>query len=347
MPITKTALDLSTLQQQVLDDMGIDAWYLTPLQRPQGAEDQQHHTMISGLVDSLSMPTEVSTNAMSASDLPALSRPVAEDNGSARALSGHHQSMAAVVQQTEAEAGKAVAVNGAQTGARRVHNVPTVSIDAARNVAPPAQMELFFPVVHDAPHDWAAVRQCTLDLSAQTGLPYCLGTGTQVADNLLVLPPPDYPLRQRSGVARETENAEQTTEKPLFNAAEQQLLTEILLSIGVSLTDCYATALLKQPMRYGLDPDAEILSAHLPLLAAELALSQPERLWLFGAAACHAVLQTAAPLSVLMFKNYTLSYSDTDNTTHQAEVICLPPLDYLLALPSEKASVWQRIKHLA
>ncbi len=335
------------MQRQVLDDLGIDAWYLTPLQRPESSEDIQHHAVISDLVDSLQV---VSDNAHSQTAA------VATPQGlSGKALAtGSKQSAAAdntneqthLPSQATADSAKNHVVAVKQHEPRREHVIPTVTLDSDRNIAPPAESELAFPDVSEQPGDWSSVRQAAVDLATAAQLPYCLGEGAQTTADMLILPPPDYPLRTHRK-AEGNIDPRQVTEKPLFSAAKRQLLSEILHSIGRSLSDCYVTPLLKMPMRYGLDPDAETLTAHLPLLAAELALTAPKRLFLFGATTCHALLQTAAPLSALMPKNYTLRYTDHKKNTHQAEVICLPPLDYLLALPAEKAVVWQHIQHLA
>ncbi|PIE44897.1 MAG: hypothetical protein CSA45_04975 [Gammaproteobacteria bacterium] len=340
-------LNLSPVQRQILDDLGIDAWYLTPLQRPESSEDIQHHAVISDLVDSLQVVSGDARSQTAAVATPQGSPGEAlatVDEQNAAADNTDEQSH--LPPQATAGSPKKRVVAVKQHEPRREHVIPTVTLDSDRNVAPPAELELAFPDVSEQPGDWSSVRQAAVDLAAAAQLPYCLGEGAQTTADMLILPPPDYPLRTHRKAEGDAD-PRQVTEKPLFTAAERQLLSEILHSIGRSLSDCYATPLLKLPMRYGLDPDAETLAAHLPLLAAELALSTPKRLFLFGATTCHALLQTAAPLSLLMPKNYTLRYTDYKKNTCQAEVICLPPLDYLLALPAEKSVVWQHIQHLA
>lgn len=329
-------LHLSSLQQQVLAEMGVDAWYLTPLTRYESAEDQQHRAVISDLVDTLQMQDDTVSTLPPAPAVSVQTTPTTlPDNTSNNVKYTKATNIVDTVTTTKT----------AKQAARRVHTIPTVTIDRTRNVAAPTQTELAFPPIQTAPDNWQNLRKAIIAQANDVQLPYCFGIGSQQAENLLIMPPPDYPLRQRNSDSREPKR--QAVERAVLHEPEQQLLSDILHSVGISLADCYTTPLLKHPMRYGLDPDAEALSAQLPLLAAELALVQPTRLWLLGTAACHAILQTAAPMSALLPKRYMLSYTTTDKRTQQADVICLPSLDYLLALPAEKSVVWQNIKKLA
>lgn len=344
MPTNDNALNLSPLQQQTLDDLGVDAWFLTPLAHPETVENQQYTAIIDGLVDSLTQPTDSIANTTPSPASPPVSNKLSaipsNPKESEKQGSATNTTVAAdpPSHQTTVHSTQKIPAN-----ARRQHIVPTVLLDAERNIAPPAQRDLAFPDVSTISGDWQIIRESAIALAAAEQLPYVLGIGDQHADNVLVFPPPDYPVRQRRSA---DDNATTVGEKPLLNDAEQQLLREMLASVDIDLAKSYSTPLLKHPMRYGLDPDAPALAAQLPILAAELALTRPKRLWLFGAVACQTLLQTAAPIADLMCKEYTISYLDSENTARRAAIICLPALDYLLALPSEKAGVWQRIKSL-
>ncbi len=115
----------------------------------------------------------------------------------------------------------------------------------------------------------------------------------------------------------------------------------MLACVGIAWENTYRTPLLKHPSQYGRDPDAETLRNQLPLLASELSLVLPQRIWLFGNLPSQTVLDTQAPLSALVEKNYRLAYQTQNGEQRTADIICLPDLDYLLALPAEKGRVWQ------
>ncbi len=127
----------------------------------------------------------------------------------------------------------------------------------------------------------------------------------------------------------------------LLDKAEKTLLSNILQSIGFSDEQCYVTALLKQPTRYRRDPDEQMLQIHLPILLAELALLAPKRILLSGRITTQVMLSTKAPLSQLMHTDYTLLVAGKS-----LSVRCLPSLHYYLALPSQKAQLWQWLKTL-
>ncbi len=128
---------------------------------------------------------------------------------------------------------------------------------------------------------------------------------------------------------------------------EQKLLTSLLASINISLNDCYQTTLLKEKTQFGQDANEQMLQTHLSYIASELALTKPKNIWIFGRQAAQAILQTNAPLAHLIGNKYQLQYQldNQGNDICIANVICLPSLNYLLAMPSEKSVVWKTIKH--
>ncbi len=125
----------------------------------------------------------------------------------------------------------------------------------------------------------------------------------------------------------------------LLDKAEKTLLSNLLQSIGLAYKQCYITPLLKQSTRYRRDPDEQMLQTYLPILLAELALVAPKRIILSGRITTQVMLSTKAPLSQLMHTDYTLSVAGKS-----LAVRCLPSLHYYLALPSQKAQLWQWLK---
>lgn len=207
---------------------------------------------------------------------------------------------------------------------------PAVKLNREINSSPPETTEIVFPSSDCVADNWQALATAITALPEQQGSAFH-GQGSQTAKWLLIAPPPT----RHSATAGELLDEEETT-----------LLNAILEAINCPKEKVYYTPLVKQANRYNFDPESQVLAQQLPLLATELALLQPEKVLLLGQVAANVVLQTHALLADLMAQPYQLHYQAAGQT-RQAELLCIPSLDYFLALPSEKAMLWQCIKQWA
>lgn len=310
--------------------MGFDAWYLTPLQRPESADDIAHTKLIDSLVGSLAevqghpaLQTSLSSSVTEQTITEPTDRPQATETIS--------RSMGDLMQNatTSIPASLAAKQPPMDKPSRRViQPPPPIKLPQQPDIQPPSSNDLLFPVFPDRSQllTWEALQAEAHSLAKLAQQRCYLGLGNSQADDFFIFPPPD-----------------RLCEKQLNETKEQQLLTEMLASIEIDWQAGYSTRLLKQATRYDKDPEAAELSTQLSLLASELALVQPRRIWLFGTLVCRSLMQSSAPLSILMNGDYHLRYSGHDGEK-TAQLLCLPTVDYLLALPSEKGKVWQVLK---
>ncbi len=340
---------LSTWQRQVVADLGIDAWYLAPLQPLVTSDDKAHQQLIDGLLGSISAHDAAISPAVapSASVAPLTDTTDTTVTAVAESQSSPHSASASpslspsmsTMGNVPRAVGKVLektAVAGAGASSRRVLTPPpAIRVDTQHNIHPPEDEVLRLSA---SPDDltWTAVSERAQQLAEQAQQPYCLGQGNQQATDCFMLPPFEV---GRTATTDDISSA-------LLRAPARQLLSELFTAIGIDFANGYQTPVLKYETPLGTVADDALLAQHLALLASELALIVPARIWLFGSVACRLVMQTAAPLSALMSKHYRLSYLDAQQQRQQAQLICLPEPDYLLALPAEKGKVWQRLKYL-
>ncbi len=342
-----TAL-LSTWQRQVVADLGIDAWYLTPLQPLVTSDDKAHQQLIDGLLGSISehddaVPPAVTTSVPAANaQVTVTTAPLAESLAHTAAtavteVQAPSPSMPANAPRAVGEVLEKTTGAGVNSSSRRVLTPPpTIRVDAQQNIQPPEEGVLSLSASPDY-LTWTALAERIKQLAEQAQQTYCLGQGNQQAAECFIFPPsePNHASANHEGVLQ------------WLHPPAKQLLSEMLAAIGVDFADSYQTPVLKHATAFGQAPDQALLDAHLAVLASELVLVSPARIWLLGGAVCRAVMDTAAPLSALMPKHYGLSYLDAQQQGQQAQLICLPEPDYLLALPAEKGKVWQRLKSLS
>lgn len=212
-----------------------------------------------------------------------------------------------------------------------------IRLDAGLNLEPPpSDCEIVLP--SPTVSDWEQLQVKSEQLAQEVGQACYHGIGCRQANTFCLFEPPK-PTRKH-----------QATQPPLaqlgFSEAEQRLQSELFTSINMDMSQMYSTRILKHATPFGQDPDANWQEKHLALLATEFALVLPKRVFLFGALPCRIMMKTNAPLSVLMPENYKLVFSGIDKKSHTASLVCLPTLGYLLAVPSEKRKIWQRIKVL-
>ncbi|PID62887.1 MAG: hypothetical protein CR974_02980 [Gammaproteobacteria bacterium] len=328
MPVQATQpLNLSTWQRQALFDMGLDAWYLTPLTHTMTPADYEHDALIDSLVVEVAPPVAAAPKARplptSNANAPITASAAAQPATPNRAESGSPT--------LTADVSPAKASTATPTSRHMLSPPPSISLAAQTVTSAPASARDF--VIVPSADNWQTLEQQAQALAASAKQAGALGEGQPHAEHCLIFAPP-----------RQKRHAEED-DAPLLSESATQLLRELFASIGIDWDNCYRTRLLKHATAFGQAPDDELLQAHLPLLASELALLTPKRLWLFGADSARAVLQTDAPLSQLLDRDYQLSYHTTQGR-QSADLICLPAPDYLLALPAEKGRVWQHIKRL-
>lgn len=325
--IADLTFNLTEHQSQVLSHLAIDAWYLTPWQQSD-PDYAQNQSAISGIVDSLTQTLHSESTDSQKSIEAAVAATTVEQVVTDLPPS----------QVETAAANKTVAANQSSSQLRSgqtLSDLKPIVLDDKAVLTPPSEMLVTFPVSESSlkvDKSWQGIKQALEALSAakaqgSLSASYLGGAGDENAETLLVLPP----LAEA-----------QLTQQDLLTADERQLLTETLRAIRLDIEQVYMTPLTKQPMLNELDPDATMLSQHLPLLQAEISLVRPQRLIVFGQVAAQALLQTAAPLSALMGKTYQLDWAGGVSCS----VHCLPEISYYLNLPAEKATLWQTIKTL-
>lgn len=357
-----TAIDFSANQYQALVDLGIDAWYLQPLSRTDNdPEYQQQQTDIANIVDQLNelvdapsftAPSVVSPTISPAVPMTKTSLITTDGSGTSEGNSGNRTvTGSASVEQlpenavqsivratTESLQSSQTLVKTSTSQVASPLSIAPIQLSTEIDLTPPNSGVIAFPDAYQGDIEPTAegIATAITTLSRQTSmsddnpvLPDDLnhtltGIGSQGADWMIVIPPPMY---------------RHLREKRLLLEQEQQLLTESLSSIGKTFDEIYITPLLKQGVYKQKDPNIALLTAHLPILAAEIAWVQPKRLMLLGHTPPQALLSTKAPLSQLMDCDYQLRLGELT-----LPISIMPSLHYFLAVPAEKSLLWQCLK---
>lgn len=359
-----SVLRLSAHQQQVLTDLDLDAWYLTPLTDKSAQHDDQQ-AAISERVAALSAALSAADNeptkphvAQSVGDTAASAVSSAANSSPVSAANLPPQVVEHLVSQAETAADNAIAKSTAesvrqttqQTGntAARSALPPPIQLAAKPAMLPPEHLIDFPNITPLAANQWQAVEQSIKALqSTDAALPTLRGSGALAADWFIVMPPilwQEFTLQQGelSDLAASTEQ-QPFSYIDVLSSAANCLLREWLDSVGLGLDKVYITPLLKQMLKMPRDPESEALASDFAILQAELALVQPKHIVLMGRLPCQRLLDSSAPLSVLMQSTYQLRYN-SDNGSRQSQVSCLPSLDYFLAVPAQKSQLWQLSK---
>lgn len=301
------SLSLSQHQRQIITDLGVDAWYLTPVSREALDNDYRaSQEEINHIVEEL-LPHD-----MTEENTPAT--PIASSTPIATPITN---------KDNKEQAPKKIQITNKTFE-------PIQLIDANTDFTPPTEAVIQFPEC-DTPlisPMQSAIQAAIDDLKNNDigvdSTAVILGQGNQKAKWFIVIPPP---------------NSQHIESEKLFNDSEQQLFNEMLSAIGKTQADIYVTPLLKQAVYKQQDPNQVLLEKHLPILQAEITAYQPERIFIMGRVPNHAILSTKAPLSQLMKTSYRLQI---DDKTYPLTM--LPSLHYFLAIPAEKKLLWQKLK---
>lgn len=305
----KSALLLDPCQRQVLNDLSVDAWYLTPLSRAQMDTDYQTSQQeIADIIGQLTplVSTQTDNNAVEKAEIKPPDITPALDKET---------------------------VSAPQKIRLSAKSFEPIRIDADIDLSPPSEPLIVFPE-YDQPvisPTLSAIHAATVALqendvgveNSQT----LSGQGSEKPDWLFIMPPPTLSHLQT---------------QQLFSDSEKQLFDELLAVIGQTWGNIYVTPLLKQSVYKQKDPNPTLLAQHLPVLQAEITARQPKHIFLMGRVANHAILSTKAPLSKLMPETYELQLGE-----QRYPLTVLPSLHYFLAIPAEKQLLWQRMKAFA
>lgn len=342
-------LSLTAHQYHVLESIGIDTWYLTPLTRENtDAAFRASQEHIAELVEQLT--TEItppssdanltavaaqrsdSTPTLDASDISAHSAADALGASEQRARDTKTKTTDKQLTQVISYVGKQLSIDGKnKTALGTVQETQTIRLNPQLDVRPPEDSCIDFPVpapafssdmsrIHEAA---AALRENNVGVASKEIL---VGQGSQSPEWLVILPPP---------TAQHIENQQ------LFSDDERCLFQEVLSAAGRTWDTVYATPVLKQAVHKHRDPGSSLLGRHLPILAAEIALLKPQRIVVMGRIASHVLLQTNAPLGQMMGREYAVRLD-----TREYSVSVLPSLDYFLMMPAEKHCLWRNLKRL-
>lgn len=306
-------LSLSKHQREILPLLEIDAWYLNPPSRRVKVSEKESQA--------LEQTFKALSARLAAPSLPASDAP-------------QPSTVSAPSSMSSASGLSSVDLLTTNKLAHLSENAPPQPVTLARTLDTqvPDSCQLAMPY-EDKPFvsDWSALAEALKALPRQPQLPVFSGVGNKTAQWFFILPPPG-----RRAIK----------EKQLLDAASLTLFTSLLAAINRTLDQVYFTPLTKQGNPYGLEPATDILVEQIPLLTSEILLVKPKKIFVMGQVAASQLLQTHALLGELMNQTYQLALGDGDNQ-HQAKLICLPDFDYYLALPSEKAKLWQCLKQLS
>lgn len=307
-----TGLSLSKYQQDIVSLLEIDAWYLKPLSRRGSVTEKESQALeqtFKALSDRLAAPSVRPKDRAEQNSTQTLSDSSVPSSSDSRSA----------VTDTNKQA--------------RLSDSPPKPIKLARTVDTnlPESPQVIMPYGKNYLLDWSALTKALEALPHQPQLPVFNGIGKKTAQWLFILPPPG-----RRAVK----------EKQLLDQASLTLFKGVLTAVNQTLEQVYFTPLTKQGNLYGLEPDSDTLAEQIPLLASEILLVKPEKVFVLGQVAASQLLQTQVLLGELMNQTYQLELGDEDCGSHQAELICLPDFDYYLALPGEKAELWQALKGL-
>jgi|GEM_PF-6491980 len=198
---------------------------------------------------------------------------------------------------------------------------PTVKLEPDKPPAPAITSDISFNLSGINP-GWQAIDE---QLSAIESSTIIAAQGSKTADCLVVICP-------------------SSQGQTLLNSDEHHLLKDILSAIDLGIENTYISPVIKQSSQSDLDPDQNTLKRFRPILLAEILELKPKHILCFGQDAMQQLLQTNALLSIVMPMSLTLSVNSQHDKTVSAPLLCLPALNYLLAIPAEKSLVWQRLK---
>ncbi len=308
-------LSLTPHQRQVIKDLGVDAWYLKPLSRAELDSDYRTSQQeIEHIVEEL-LPHEVEKmeQVVKQEQIPAT--PISTNTSTTVKPTSDSSS-------NREQAPKKIQITETK--------YQMLCLGADTDLTPPAENVIQFPEL-DTPHvpaNLSAIQTAIDELQHNDigvdSTKTLSGQGSQKPKWLIIIPPP---------------TSQHIESEKLFNESEQQLFDEMLVSIGKTQADIYITPLLKQAVYKQQDPNQNLLEKHLPVLQAEITVHNPERIFIMGRVANHAILSTKAPLSQLMNKDYQLQVGEKNYP-----LTVLPSLHYFLAIPAEKKLLWQRLK---
>ncbi len=268
MPKPKQLFD--PYQRQVIKDLALDAWYLTPLSRAELDSDYQASQQeIAHIIGAL-VPEDKEHQ-----DAPPARSTVEKTVNNSKQIP------------------KKIALSA--------RSFAPIYIDGKIDLSPPTEKNIRFPEVSNPlePADMSVIEAAINDLrhhDVGVNSPKTLsGKGSSKPKWLMIIPPP---------------TAAHIETNKLFSDSEQQLFDEVLAAIGKSWEDIYVTPLLKQSVYKHQDPSPTLLEKHLPVLQAEITTLQPKRIFLLGRIPNHAILSTQAPLSQLMSEDYQLQVGE-------------------------------------
>lgn len=171
--------------------------------------------------------------------------------------------------------------------------------------------------------DWAAleaaVARCQACSLYKTRTQPVFGSGNKQADLLVV---------------GEAPGANEDKQGVPFVGRGGQLLTQMLLAIGLGREDIYIANILKSRPENNRDPLPQEVKACTPFLLRQIELLQPKLILAVGRIAAHFLLETNSPMSRLRGNLFYYGPRKTPLlvTYHPA---------YLLRSPREKRKAWQ------
>ncbi|WP_010598877.1 uracil-DNA glycosylase [Rickettsiella massiliensis] len=171
--------------------------------------------------------------------------------------------------------------------------------------------------------DWAAleaaVARCQACSLYKTRTQPVFGSGNKQADLLVV---------------GEAPGANEDKQGLPFVGRGGQLLTQMLLAIGLAREDIYIANILKSRPENNRDPLPQEVKACTPFLLRQIELLQPKLILAVGRIAAHFLLETNSPMSRLRGNLFYYGPRKTPLlvTYHPA---------YLLRSPREKRKAWQ------
>lgn len=358
-------LNLTSHQSQVLDDLGIDAWYVKSLSLQSSPESLAEQAQIADIVASFTESMTVSANHETANVGQSVADTKAAHNVGLADSADNTANVAKTVNANNSNDPNNVGVTATASPVTMteetqsetplslsipLHRLPPIVLDDKLDITPPAERLIHWqtdselsPVAADKTAIAEATRQLPQQSDYQSPLlstQTWVGQGSDVAQDFFILPPMSFSSSER--------------EASLLSDDERQLLSEMLTATGRSIDHVYLTPLLKQSLIKPADPDEKVLAPHLAILAAEIIRIAPKRLWLLGRVPAQVLLQTYAPLSQLLSDAYSIAMNNTQNNipnnTHVEQplpVTLMQSLNYYLAIPAEKAALWQQLKPLA
>ena len=322
--VSKSLLTLSNHQYRIIDDLGIDAWYLKPLRREfidpqfQASQNEIAEIVASLTVENIS-PKADETIAINTP--PASKKPPKLDALGSDAIT-----------KTAGVENNSVSRFSLQRIAIFKKNFEPVRLNPNLDLSPPQNSLVHFPYndkkVNPTLSSIEESVKALNDNDVGVEMTQVLsGTGNHSPKWLFIMPPPTLPHLKN---------------QQILNDDETILLKEVLSSVGKTWDDIYITPLVKQVVYKQKDPNSILLEKHLPVLAAEIAYLKADHIFLMGRLPSQVLLSTKSPLSGLINNDFKLQLEGK-----KYPLSVLPSLHYFLSLPVDKSILWQRIKLLS